>query len=104
MTLYRGNDQMLRSEVLTDTEGEPLVSGTVKVEILDVQGLSSLVANAAMSHDSSGVWQLILTAVTATAQIAVSILQVLVRITIEVDGIVVATFDRVENVQDRKST
>ncbi len=108
----RGSDRVFSSTALTDGNGDPLTSGSVKLALLNVLAKnydadsipSSFVymPATAMTHTAGGVWdKTVLASVFDRDNIPLSVGHLLVRITIH-DGsdVVVATFDLVEELTD----
>ncbi|KKN44580.1 hypothetical protein LCGC14_0691840 [marine sediment metagenome] len=100
MTIYRTNDTNLVTDVLTDPAGDPITVGTVNAEVFNEAGTESLIASAAMVHDAGGVWKRKLEA-DVVDTIPVGTKRVLVRVT--VGSPVDATFERIEQVRDRRA-
>ncbi len=101
MALYRGNDTKVLSEAITDADGIPLVTGTVKATILSVIGGTVYIAEVSMEHDAGGVWFYIYQA-SEIDTIPTLIRSALIRIT--VGDPVDATFERVEDVLPRRAS
>lgn len=96
MPLFRGNDMEIVTDVLKDSAGDPITSGTVEVEIFAKGSATSVISKAAMTHDTGGVWKRTLQAEDIDG---ISVGRVVTRVT--VGDPVDATFERIDNVVDR---
>ncbi len=56
-TIYRGNDTDIKTTAITDKNGNPVTDGVATAEVLTPDGLTSLIASAAPTHVSGGVWK-----------------------------------------------
>ena len=56
-TIYRGNDTDIKTTAITDISGTAVTTGTVNAEVRTWDGVTSLIASAAATHDTGGVWK-----------------------------------------------
>ena len=98
-TIYRGNDTDIKTAVITDINGAPVTTGTVNASVWTPDGVTELIAAAAATHVSGGVWKRSLSAQQIDA-IPAKWEVVLVRFTF--GSPVDATFEERQSLRDRR--